>query len=172
MVTLRRYAQRSCSIRGKRLAQGHTHAADGQDGGGEDEQAAADEAFFGTSSKEPPPTLAEVYLSDTRILHALKGRDRPDKKPERPVVVVRAPSRTYPRVNVCGRQSMKPGQRNPDGVPHAADRSLNLDVPGVWLPGVKFATIEDFAGEAVEYLGVLDEGVFTRVMKMVARGQA
>ena len=141
-------------------------ASDGGDGAG------AAPAFFAPDDGDPPPTLGEVFLSETSILHDLEGPDRRDRKDDRPVVVVRAPTRAYPRVNVCVRQSMKRGQELPNGVRHAADRTLKLTLPGVWLPKVKFAHVEDFTGDAVEYRGVLDEDVFKRVLEMVAGGRA
>ena len=131
----------------------------------------AEYAFADDGRREdPPPEVGEVYLSDTRILHDLVGRDTPDRKPERPVLVVRAPTRTYPRVNVCVRQSLKEGRRNPRGVPHPADRNLKMDLAGVWLPRVKFAHAEDFDDDAVEWLGVLAKEYLDRVLDMVARG--
>ncbi len=153
------------------MAQRQTPAASEGSGSGEDTETDDGSAFSEPGNGDPPPKLAEVYLSETSILHALEGRDIPDRKDDRPVVVVREPTRAYPRVNVCVRQSMKRGQKSPAGVPHAADRNLKLTLPGVWLPNVKFAHIEDFTGEAVEYRGVLDAGVFTRVREMVARGR-
>lgn len=153
------------------MAQRQTRAASEEGGGAEDAEADNGSVFFGPSDADPPPQLGEVFLSETHILHALEGRDIPDRKDERPVVVVREPTRAYPRVNVCVRQSMKRGQKTPPGVPHAADPRLKLTLAGVWLPGVKFAHVEAFAGEAVEYRGVLEEGVFKRVQEMVARGR-
>lgn len=128
-------------------------------------------AFFAHDDGGQPPALGEVYLSDTSILHELEGRDRRDRKDDRPVVVVREPTRAYPRVHVCVRESMKKGRPIPDGVRHAADGRLRLTLPGVWLPNVKFAHVEDFTGDAVEYRDFLDEDVFKRVMEMVARGR-
>jgi hypothetical protein len=115
--------------------------------------------------------VGDVYQSETTILRDLDpGEDVPDRKPERPVVVVRAPTRTYPKVHVVVRTSLQRGAPIPEGVPHPSDAGLRLDLPGVWLPRVKWATPERFAAPHVEYLGVLDPQYLEKVLQMVRRG--
>lgn len=126
--------------------------------------------FFDPEPLVSGPEVGDVYLSDTRILKAVRGPDRPDRKVERPVVVVTTPTRTYPRAHVCVRESLKRGRPVPAGVPHPADLRLGLDAPGVWLAHVKSAPAGAFGGEGVEYRGQLPSEYLERVLAMVEAG--
>lgn len=103
--------------------------------------------------------VGQMYLVDTSILN---GRD---PKPYRPVVVIRVPNPaidgTDSRVWVVTRTT----DMRQQGVAHAADLRLGLDLPGVFADAyVRWGDLDDFNdGNHATLLGDLD----SRTLKLV-----
>jgi hypothetical protein len=104
--------------------------------------------------------VGQMYLVDTLILN---GRD---PKPFRPVVVVRVPD---PITDAADRRVWvvtRTTDMRQQGVPHAADRGLGLDQPGVFADAyVRWGHIDDFSdGGLARPLGDLDPRTLQRVL--------
>lgn len=125
---------------------------------------------WGSEPERPVVSLCELYWSDTSILRD-DYDDVLDRKPERPVAVVRAPSERYPKVSVVVRTGVDAPEAA-GGVHHPAHPAVGLNKDGVFAKRVKWARWEKFAVPAVRFIGTLADPYCIRVLAMAgARGQ-
>lgn len=109
-----------------------------------------------------------MYWVDATLLRDDR-EDLLDLKPERPVVVVRAPREAYPVVTVVVRTDPK-AREAAGGVTHPATPQLGLEKEGAFSPAVKWAAWERFCPPAARLIGELAEPYRTRVLEMIAEG--
>jgi len=105
-------------------------------------------------------TVGQMYLVDTSILN---GRD---PKPYRPVVVIRVPD---PAVDGSDRRVWvvtRTTDMRQQGVAHAADLRLGLDLPGVFADAyVRWGDLGDFKDrDRARLLGHVDSRILRRVL--------
>jgi len=104
--------------------------------------------------------VGQMYLVDTSILN---GRD---PKPFRPVVVVRVPDPIIDAADQRVWVAARTTDMRQRGVPHAADRDLGLDLPGVFADAyVRWGYVDGFSdGGLARLLGDLDPRTLHRVL--------